>query len=150
MMIGTTYGFKLKSSQTIRLFGTYDVIVTLQRQHFWGAQLQRWTGIFLTRREADIATQRQTQGVSYLVTISPLVELVEVDAIIIDAFEGHSPYIGENGNWYEWSDGEYVDTEVHAQGIPGVQPIIGENGNWYIWDDTEYVDTGVKADYSDA
>ena len=149
MMIGTTYGFKLKSSQTIRLFGTYDVIVTLKDSTF-GVRSYNGGQVSFSQDGSGYSDTATDAGVSYLVTISPLVELVEVDAIIIDAFEGHSPYIGENGNWYEWSDGEYVDTEVHAQGIPGVQPIIGENGNWYIWDDTEYVDTGVQADYSDA
>ena len=35
--------------------------------------------------------------------------------------DGHSPYIGENGNWFEWSseEGDYVDTEIAAQGPQG-------------------------------
>lgn len=35
--------------------------------------------------------------------------------------DGHSPYIGENGNWYQWDDEaqEYVDTEIKAEGTPG-------------------------------
>lgn len=34
---------------------------------------------------------------------------------------GHSHYIGENGNWFEWSNdiNDFVDTGVQAQGTPG-------------------------------
>lgn len=44
--------------------------------------------------------------------------------------DGHSPYIGENGNWFEYNDstGEYVDTEVHAQGEQGEQGVPGADG----------------------
>lgn len=33
--------------------------------------------------------------------------------------DGHSPYIGENGNWYEWSytEDDYVDTGIQAHGV---------------------------------
>ena len=36
-----------------------------------------------------------------------------------DYTNGHSPYIGENGNWFEWSDlnQEYIDTGVMASGV---------------------------------
>lgn len=36
---------------------------------------------------------------------------------------GKSPYIGANGNWFEWSDSEntYVDTGIRAQGPQGPQ-----------------------------
>lgn len=39
---------------------------------------------------------------------------------------GKSPYIGENGHWYEWDEdaGEYVDTETEAQGETGTTPDI--------------------------
>ena len=39
---------------------------------------------------------------------------------------GKSPYIGENGHWYEWDEetSQYVDTEEEAQGEPGVTPDI--------------------------
>lgn len=40
--------------------------------------------------------------------------------------DGKSPYIGENGHWYEWDEdaGEYVDTETEAQGETGTTPDI--------------------------
>lgn len=40
---------------------------------------------------------------------------------------GKSPYIGTNGNWYEWSDADkkYVDTGVKAQGTAGYTPKRG-------------------------
>lgn len=43
---------------------------------------------------------------------------------------GHSPYIGANGNWYEWDAeaAEYVDTEIPAQGPQGEQGPKGETG----------------------
>ena len=39
---------------------------------------------------------------------------------------GKSPYIGENGNWWEWDaeTEQYVDTGEQAQGDPGVTPDI--------------------------
>lgn len=52
-------------------------------------------------------------------------------------FDGKTPYIGENGNW--WIGGR--DTEVYAGGDA---PYIGENKNWYIGDE----DTGVRAEGS--
>ena len=52
-------------------------------------------------------------------------------------FDGETPYIGENGNW--WIGGR--DTEVYAGGDV---PYIGENKNWYIGDE----DTGVRAEGS--
>lgn len=32
--------------------------------------------------------------------------------------DGHSPYIGENGNWFEWSveANDFIDTGIHAGG----------------------------------
>ena len=40
--------------------------------------------------------------------------------------DGKSPYIGENGHWYEWDETaqEYVDTETEAQGETGTTPDI--------------------------
>lgn len=52
-------------------------------------------------------------------------------------FDGETPYIGANGNW--WIGGR--DTEVYAGGDV---PYIGENKNWYIGDE----DTGVRAEGS--
>ena len=43
---------------------------------------------------------------------------------------GFSPYIGSNGNWYEYSDtaGEYLDTGVKAQGPQGDMGLEGPQG----------------------
>ena len=41
--------------------------------------------------------------------------------------EGHSPYIGENGNWYEWRDGAFVDTGVQPEGKVGGKGDPGPN-----------------------
>lgn len=40
--------------------------------------------------------------------------------------DGKSPYIGENGHWYEWDDDteQYVDTDTEAQGETGTTPDI--------------------------
>ena len=40
---------------------------------------------------------------------------------------GKSPYIGDNGNWYEWNDIQrnYVDTGVKANGEDGYNPQRG-------------------------
>lgn len=49
-------------------------------------------------------------------------------------FDGETPYIGENGNW--WIGGE--DTGVYSGGDT---PYIGDNGNWFVG----LQDTGVSA-----
>ena len=38
--------------------------------------------------------------------------------------EGKTPYIGDNGNWYEWdaTSGAFVDSGISAQPFPYVQP----------------------------
>ena len=43
---------------------------------------------------------------------------------------GHSPYIGTNGNWYEYDDEteEYTDTEVKAEGPQGPRGETGPAG----------------------
>lgn len=43
---------------------------------------------------------------------------------------GRSPYIGENGNWFEFNDEtqEFIDSGVVAQGIPGEEGKQGEPG----------------------
>lgn len=43
---------------------------------------------------------------------------------------GNNPYIGDNGNWYEWSDEalEYIDTGIYAQGVKGDQGSVGAQG----------------------
>ena len=49
---------------------------------------------------------------------------------LFGAESGHSPYIGENGNWYEW-DAEaanYVDTGTAAQGPQGPKGDTGDSG----------------------
>ena len=79
--------------------------------------------------------------------------------------DGHSPYIGNNGNWFVYDDSteQYVDTEVEAQGPQGAtgatgpqgptgatgatgpqgpagadghSPYIGANDHWYVWNGT--------------
>ena len=39
-----------------------------------------------------------------------------------------TPYIGGNGNWFEWNTIQYVDTGIHAQGIQGIQGGKGDQG----------------------
>lgn len=92
-----------------------------------------------------------------------------------DGTDGHSPYIGQNGNWYAWStaQNQYVDTEVKARGEDGEDYVLtaqdksdiaslvvvqdGEDGHspyinttnnhWMVWsdNDSDYVDSGVLA-----
>lgn len=44
--------------------------------------------------------------------------------------DGHSPYIGDNGHWYEWDDAtqQFVDTVTEAQGPQGVNGEPGTDG----------------------
>lgn len=47
---------------------------------------------------------------------------------------GHSPYIGQNGNWYQYNDntGTYIDTNVKAQGPKGDPGEPGAPGEDYV------------------
>lgn len=47
---------------------------------------------------------------------------------------GHSPYIGDNGYWWEYDDATqtYIDTGVKAQGEPGAPGAPGAPGEDYI------------------
>ena len=43
---------------------------------------------------------------------------------------GKSPYVGENGNWFQYDDEQFlfVDTGIKAQGEQGIQGVQGEPG----------------------
>ena len=64
--------------------------------------------------------------------------------------DGHSPYVGDNGNWYFWDadTNAYKDSGLKAEGDDGHSPYVGTNGNWYEWDSTlgDYKDTGIPAE----
>ena len=65
---------------------------------------------------------------------------VLIDLSDLKGEDGHTPYIGKNGNW--WING--ADTGVYAggkDGENGLTPHIGWNGNWWIGEE----DTGVYA-----
>lgn len=66
-----------------------------------------------------------------------------------DGQDAHSPYVGDNGNWFFYDDaqGKYVDSGRTAQGDDGHSPYIGTNGNWWEWDAGlgRYTDTDIKA-----
>jgi len=51
----------------------------------------------------------------------------KVQSVLIS---GYSPYIGDNGNWYEWSVEalKYVDTGIYAHGEKGPEGLKGETG----------------------
>lgn len=61
--------------------------------------------------------------------------------------KGFSPYVGANGNWYEYSDetGEFEDTGVKAQGPQGERGLQGETGQR--GDKTELRYTGDTVDW---
>lgn len=46
--------------------------------------------------------------------------------------DGHSPYVGPNGNWWEWDDhvGDYVDSGIPARGPIGIQGCIVRVTEW--------------------
>lgn len=79
-------------------------------------------------------------------TISDLLTVIRIE-VPKDGEDGHSPYIGGNGNWWVWDDnqGKYVDSGDTAHGDDGKSPYIGANGNWYVWDGVQWVNTGIKA-----
>lgn len=65
--------------------------------------------------------------------------------------DGHSPYVGDNGNWFVWSDDreQYEDSYLQANGYP---PFIS-GGTWWVWlntmvgyYDTEIPVTGANGD----
>ena len=42
---------------------------------------------------------------------------------VVRGVDGKSPYVGENGNWFEWSGSGWLDT-----GVPGLQGPQGPQG----------------------
>lgn len=60
--------------------------------------------------------------------------------------DGHSPYVGENGNWWQWNDKlqRYVDTGMSAKGVQGMPGQIPFQKEWKAGDthrnDTNIVD----------
>ena len=63
------------------------------------------------------------------------VELEAEDVVRIDnSGAGKSPYIGENGNWYEYDDQNkiFVDTGIQAEGPEGPQGPTGPDGSDYV------------------
>lgn len=55
---------------------------------------------------------------------------LEVLKEAMGAGDSHSPFIGQNGHWYEYDDdeGDYVDTLVNAQGPQGATGAQGPQG----------------------
>lgn len=71
-----------------------------------------------------------------------------------DGKDSHSPYIGDNGNWYVYDDArqEYVDSGRTSEGDDGHSPYIDSSTQtWWEWDAAqgEYTDTGIRARGSD-
>lgn len=63
------------------------------------------------------------------------VELEAEDVVRIDnSGAGKSPYIGENGNWYEYDDQNkiFVDTGIQAEGPEGPEGPAGPAGSDYV------------------
>lgn len=63
------------------------------------------------------------------------VELEAEDTVQIDnSGAGKSPYIGENGNWYEYDDQNkvFVDTGIQAEGPEGPEGPAGPAGSDYV------------------
>jgi hypothetical protein len=150
---GIIYKAFLTSEQTYALTrGLKKVTVTLD-DSVWGVIKSSPTYVEILTSLSDYADDSKNTGYNIELLLTVTEGQVITETKLIDAFKGRDAYspIVQGGTWWVWNDDdqEYVDTEVHAQGIPGVQPIIGENGNWYIWDDTEYVDTGVVAEGKD-
>jgi hypothetical protein len=55
---------------------------------------------------------------------------LEVIKAAMGAGDSHSPFIGQNGHWYEYDDteGDYVDTQINAQGPQGATGAQGPQG----------------------
>lgn len=65
---------------------------------------------------------------------------------------GHSPYIGENGNWFEWSveANDFVDTGVRAEGLQGENGQNGTDGKSAYEIAVEHGFVGTEADWMDS
>lgn len=74
------------------------------------------------------------------------VELEAEDTVQIDnSGAGKSPYIGENGNWYEYDDQNkiFVDTGIQAEGPEGPEGPAGPAGSDYILTNQDKQDIAV-------
>ena len=47
---------------------------------------------------------------------------------VVAGVDGKSPYIGENGSWFEWDGTSWNDTGVKAQGPQGEKGEVGPQG----------------------
>jgi|GEM_PF-2387758 len=47
---------------------------------------------------------------------------------VVRGVDGKSPYVGENGNWFEWSGSGWLDTGVPARGPQGEKGETGPQG----------------------
>lgn len=152
VLIGAVWAVKVPSNETIRFHGAYPIIIELTDSVF-GVRKYNCGTVLFERAGSGYNSSATDAGVNYLITLDPFTTLTEVTPEVFEAFVANGPVIGENGNWFTWdlAEGEYVDSEVHAQGLPGVSPEIGLNGNWYNWDVDlgAYVDTGVVAEGQD-
>lgn len=59
---------------------------------------------------------------------SASLSLTRASGVIVK--KGYSPYVGTNGNWFEYSESEhrFVDTGIHAQGANGERGTDGKDG----------------------
>lgn len=75
-----------------------------------------------------------------------LVALVDEVRQALSYVVGKHPYIGENGDWYVYSQetGRFEDSGVYSGGRA---PYIGANGNWYIGSEDTGVYSGGMAPY---
>lgn len=74
--------------------------------------------------------------------------LIDIVDITIGGEDGHSPYIGANGNWWVWdaNQNKYIDSGDPAHGDDGHSPYIDETtGTWWVWEDGSWTDTEIKA-----
>ena len=65
---------------------------------------------------SDITVTVDNNDASMTLTVTP------------EQLAGRSPYIGDNGNWFEYVGTAFIDTEIKAQGEQGVQGVRGEQG----------------------
>ena len=86
------------------------------------------TIVYAIQQNTYITNLQQTSE-GYNITFS--------DGRTITLYNGETPYIGDNGNW--WIGNK--DTGVKAKGSDGLTPYVGDNGNWWIGNN----DTGVRA-----
>jgi hypothetical protein len=127
VMIGSSYAVKVPSDDTFMYRGCYDVLVALTDSVMGVKHYKANKTVAFQKTGSNVSEPDTDDGVSFLIELDPLADASVTVATVpaIQFFEGHSPYIGEDGYWYTWDSNTqaYVKTDYLAGVVPDLHEI---------------------------